>query len=180
MPNQETNVALNPAVQQYMTRIAGYVEGKDPMTVLRSSPDTLSRLIEGLPAEKLKQSPAAAKWSVIQILAHLAEVEIGSSWRYRQILESSGVTLTAFDQNKWEALSDYASWQPKESLEMFRLLRQSNLRMLDKLSADEWENFGMHVERGRMTLRDLVSQMAGHDLNHIEQIQKIVSGLRGE
>jgi hypothetical protein len=55
---------------------------------------------------------------------------------------------------------------------MFRLLREANLRMLVRLTADEWECYGIHAERGRLTVRDLARHMAGHDRNHLEQIRR--------
>ena len=158
--------------EQYKTRIMAHVEGKDPVAVQRETPGALATLVEGLSADKLRERPAAGKWSVNTILAHLAEAEIGCSWRYRQMIERSGIALTPFDQNEWERLGDYDRWDAREALDMFRLLRQANLRMFDRLTPEEWERFGMHEERGRMTVRDLASQIAGHDLNHREQVRR--------
>ncbi len=140
----------------------------------RETPCTLARLIEGVPEEKLKRRPAPGKWSVLAILAHLAEDELVSSWRYRQMIERSGVTLLGFDQDKWARLGNYSSWEPAEALEMFRLLRGANLRMLAGLTAEEWQCFGIHTERGRITVEDLARHMAGHDMNHIEQVRRIL------
>lgn len=164
------------AADEYKARLAAYVEGKDPIEMQRDTPHALARLIEGVPVEKLKQPPAPGKWSICSILAHLAEDEIASSWRYRQMIENSGTVLTGFDQNEWSRLGDYDSWEPQEALAMFRLLREANLRVFAKLTPEEWQRFGMHTERGRMTVRDLASQMAGHDVNHIEQVRQILAG----
>ena len=160
--------------EQYKARIMAHVEGRDPVAVLRETPQTLAALVEAVPAEKLREQPVSGKWSVNTILAHLAEAEVASSWRYRQILENSGVALAPFDQDEWKRLGDYDRWEPREALEMFRLLRQANLRLFDKLTPAEWERFGMHQERGRMTVRDLASQIAGHDLNHLEQVRELL------
>lgn len=146
----------------------------DVIAMQREAPDTLARLIEGAPDETLKRPPAAGKWSVGAILAHLAEDELVSSWRYRQMIEQSGVLLPGFDQDEWARLGNYSSWEPTEALEMFRLLRAANLRMLAGLTAGEWQRFGMHAERGRITVEDLARHMAGHDMNHIEQVRRIL------
>ena len=142
----------------------------------REAPGTLARLIEGVSTNKLKKPPAPGRWSIGAILAHLAEGEITSTWRYRQMIENSGTSLPGFDQEVWARLGDYDSWEPQVALEMFRLLRQANLRMLTNLTPEEWQRFGIHSERGRMTVKDLASQMAGHDMNHIEQVQQILGG----
>ncbi len=160
--------------EQYKARVLSYVEGKDPVAVQRETVSALVALVESVPIEKLREQPASGKWSVNTILAHLADVEVANSWRYRQMIESSGIALTPFDQDEWERLGDYDSWDPREALELFRLLRQANLRLFDNLTPTEWERFGMHQERGKMTVRDLVSQIAGHDLNHIKQVRRIL------
>lgn len=167
-------------VEQYKTRLAAYVQGKDSIAMQRETPDTLARLIEGVPAGTLKRSPAPGKWSVAAILAHLAEDELASSWRYRQMIENSGAMLPGFDQDEWARLGDYASWEPREALEMFRLLREANLRMFAKLTPEDWQCFGVHSERGRMTVKELASQLAGHDMNHIEQVRQILAGFNDQ
>lgn len=176
MPNERAAAAASTEAEQYKARLAAYVEGKDPSEMQRDTPRTLARLIEGVSAERLKQPPGPGKWSICSILAHLAEDEIASSWRYRQMIENSGTILMGFDQNEWSRLGDYDSWKPDEALAMFRLLREVNLRMFARLTPEEWQRFGMHTERGRMTVRDLASQMAGHDVNHIEQVRQILAG----
>jgi hypothetical protein len=76
--------------EQYKSRLAAYVAGKDPIAMQGEAPDTIARLITGIALAKLKQPSAPDKWSVLQIIAHLAEDELASSWRYRQILEHDG------------------------------------------------------------------------------------------
>jgi hypothetical protein len=142
---ENSNVTTPETVEQYKARIAAHVKDKDPIEMQREAPGTLARLIEGVPAETLKQSPAPGKWSIATILAHLAEAEIATSWRYRQIIERSGTTLSAFDQEEWARLGDYESRDPQEALELFRVLREANLRMLTKLTPEEWQRFGNHV-----------------------------------
>lgn len=68
---------------------------------------------------------------------------------------------------------DYSNCDPKVSLETFRQLRENNLRMLKALPKDLWQNYGMHEERGKESISHLVGMFAGHDLNHLAQIEKI-------
>jgi uncharacterized damage-inducible protein DinB len=148
----------------------------DTLTAQRDSIATIRRLVSSAPADALTRRPAPGKWSIVEILAHLADDELTSSWRYRQMIEHDGVPLAGFDQELWARLGDYASWSASDAFETFRLLREANLRMLSHLSPAEWERSGEHVERGRITVRSLAAHMAGHDANHIRQIERILAG----
>jgi len=160
---------------EYKARILSLVQGKDPIAVQRETPELLAQLTKGISGNKLRERPAKDRWSVAELLAHLAEAEIGSSWRYRQMIEHSGCPLSPYDQELWNVLGDYASRSPEESIQLFRLLREANLRMFGRLTPEQWQRYGIHAERGEMTLEDLARQIAGHDLNHIEQIRKILT-----
>ncbi len=160
---------------EYKTRILSYIQGKDPLAVQRQTPELLAQLIDGIPSAKLQERPDSDKWSVAELLAHLADAEIGCSWRYRQMIEHNGGPLPPYDQELWNALGSYATRPPSESLQLFRLLRENNLRLFDKLTAEQWECYGIHAERGEMSVRNLMQQIAGHDLNHLEQIRNILT-----
>ena len=164
--------------QQYKARILGLMEGKDSVSVQRETGAKLSRLVEGIPADKLSKRPAPDKWSVSEILAHLAEAEVGSFWRYRQMIEHNGSAIIPFDQDLWYKLGEYPSRNPQESLQLFRLLRDGNLRLFDQLTPEQWHMGGIHAERGPMTVADLARQMAGHDVNHLVQVEKMLGAGR--
>jgi hypothetical protein len=170
---------MNETPQQYKERILKLMEGKDSVAVQRETVARLSKLVEGAPADKLANRAEPGKWSVSEILAHLAEAEITSFWRYRQMLEHNGSTIIPFDQDLWYKLDDYRSRKPDESLQLFRLLREANLRMFDQLAPEQWQRGGVHVERGPMTVADLARQIAGHDINHLAQIEKLVGAGAG-
>ena len=162
---------------EYVARLRSLVEGKDPIAVQTETPAALARLIASSPREKLNRPPAPGKWSLAAIVAHLAEGEIALSWRYRQIAEKEGAALSGYDQNVWYRLGDYDSRDPEESLAQFRLLREANLRMFARLTPDDWQRSGLHAERGRLTMKDLVAQAAGHDLSHLEQAERAVAAV---
>jgi len=162
--------------QEYGARLASYVEGRDPIAMQRIAPATIAQLLQDVPVAKLNQAPGPGKWSVTQIIMHLAEDELTSTWRYRQILEHDAPDLMGFDQDLWAQLGDYSSWDPQDALAMFRLLREGNLKMFVQLKPDQWERHGVHAERGKLTVRSLCRHMAAHDINHIEQIRRILKG----
>jgi DinB superfamily len=159
---------------EYKARILSYVEGKDPVAVQRETPEALAQLVAGVPSERLGTRPAPDKWSVAELLVHFAEAEIAASWRYRQMIEHSGCPLQGYDQELWHNLGDYAGRDPQQSLQLFTLLRKNNVDMFERLKPEQWECYGMHAERGQMSVRDLLQQLAGHDLNHLIQIRGIL------
>jgi hypothetical protein len=99
-----------------------------------------------------------------------------TGYRLRLILASNGTAIQAFDQDAWAGTFNYRRRDPKTSLETFRVLRENNLRLLSKVPHSLWENYGQHQERGRETVDRIVKLMAGHDLNHMEQMAKIAKG----
>src|SRR4051795_8316775 len=125
-----------PDTPDYLARIRDHALGKDPLAAQALSPALLAELIANIPAERLTTSPAPGKWSIGEILAHLAEDEIATAWRYRQMLEHDGIDLPGFDQNLWARRGGYASRSPHESLELYRLLRFANLQLLENLSPE--------------------------------------------
>src|ERR1035438_3957195 len=100
-----------------------------------------------------------------------------ASWRYRQMIEHNGGPLSPYDQQLWNTLGSNASRNSADSLQLFRLLRENNLHMFDQLTDEQWNSHGIHAERGEMSVRDLMQQLAGHDLNHMEQIRNILTTL---
>jgi uncharacterized damage-inducible protein DinB len=162
--------------QQYTQRMIGYMNGKEPLRVQQETSKKLQKLIKPLSKAQLTRRPEAGKWSIAEILAHLADAELVGSWRMRLIIGSNGVPIQAFDQDVWAETFAYSRRDPKLSLETFRVLRENNLRMLKALPKEFWDNYGMHQERGKETIAHIVRMFAGHDLNHLAQVEKIARG----
>src|SRR6201997_3857536 len=102
--------------QEYTKRIRGYVNGKDPLKIQKSTAKKLQKLIKPLSKKQMKRRPAPGKWSIAEILAHLADAEVVGSWRMRLIMGSDGTPIAAFDQDVWAEAFRYANQDPKESL----------------------------------------------------------------
>ena len=164
-----------PDSPDYLARIREQAEGKDPLSAQAQSLALIADLITKSPADQLTRRPAPGKWSIAEILGHLAEDEMATAWRYRQMVEHSGIELPGFDQDLWASLGSYSARNPRESLNLYRLLREANLHFLRSLTPEQWESFGIHSERGRITVRELAMHMVGHDTNHINQIRKLLS-----
>ncbi|MBA3913317.1 MAG: DinB family protein, partial [Acidobacteriales bacterium] len=134
----------------------------------------LAALFESKDTERLTARPAPDKWSVAQIVAHLADAEIANAWRFRQILSSNQIEIQAYDQGAWAATFDYEHRDPRHSLEQFRVLRNSNVALLKSVPRRLWENYGLHQERGKESVAHLMKMVAGHDLNHLQQMEQLL------
>jgi hypothetical protein len=160
--------------QEYIKRITNHMEGKQPLQVQAATAKKLERLIKGATTSKLRKRPAPDKWSVNEILAHLAEAEIVGSFRMRMILGAPETPIAAFDQDAWVISGHYQKRDPRKSLEQFRVLREANLALLKSLKPEQWKHYGVHSERGQETIERIVTMFAGHDLNHLGQIEQIL------
>lgn len=164
--------------QEYTKRIRGYVDGKDPLKIQKSTAKKLQKLIKPLSKKQMRRRPGPDQWSIAEILAHLSDAEVVGSWRLRLILGNSGLPIQAYDQEVWAKTFKYADRDPKESLKVFRVLRENNLELLKSVPAELWENHGMHAERGKETIARVVEMFAGHDLNHLQQVEKIAKAAK--
>lgn len=166
---------MNETVQQYTKRILAHTQGLDSLKVQAATPKKLDRLVKGVTTAKLRKRPAPEKWSVAEILAHLADTEIVVGWRMRSILGAPGTAVQAYDQNAWNASLHYDKRDPRRDLVQHRVLREANLALLKTLTPAQWKQFGMHSERGQESIEQIVKMVAGHDLNHLQQIERILA-----
>jgi hypothetical protein len=169
---------MQETAQQYIERILGYVEGQDAVKVQRQTAGKLKKALKGLTPKQLKWRPEPAKWSIAEIVAHLADAEIVASWRMRSVIGENGITIQPFDQDAWAAVFSYQDRDARRSLETFRVLRESNLEMLKEISPETWKNYGMHLERGKESIAHLARMFAGHDTNHLLQVERIVKQMK--
>lgn len=161
-----------------MDRITGYVRGKDHLKVLQSTLKRVKGLLKNATAARMKTRPVPGKWSVAEILAHLAESELVLGYRLRLVLGSNGTTIQAFDQNAWQKNASYLKNNPRRALELFETLRKNNVALLNSLSRAQWRRYGIHEERGKETVGRIVEMFAGHDVNHLRQMESILKARR--
>jgi hypothetical protein len=162
--------------QQYVARILKNAEGQDGLTVLAATPVRLKALLDATPRERWMRRPEPQRWSAGEVLAHLADAEVVTGWRFRTILASDGAPLQAFDQDEWASAFKYGEVDPVESLALFAAARASLLSLLKRVDPARREHHGLHAERGRETIAHLIQLYAGHDLNHLKQIEGLVGG----
>jgi len=145
-----------------------FVSGQNPQEVIAATPDRLAQL-----ATLPQRPPAPGKWDVREVLCHLADTEIAFAFRLRQSVAEDHHTIQPFDQDKWAI--PYAAYDVGGALEVFRALRRWNLKFIGAQPAGMFERPVSHPERGQMTFQTVVETMAGHDLNHIKQIECLCS-----
>ncbi|MGA7919680.1 MAG: DinB family protein [Candidatus Acidiferrales bacterium] len=170
---------MNETPQQYIQRILGHVEGQQPLKVQSRTAAKIGRLLQGQPSSKLRERPAPEAWSITEIVTHLLDAEIVGAYRLRTILGTPGVNIAAYDQDVWIKSGHYHKRDARKSLEHFRAIREANLALLKTLTPEQWKHYGMHAERGQETIERLVRMHAGHDLNHLKQIERILKPGKG-
>ena len=160
--------------QQYIERLLGYAGDTDPFEILSSTASRVRALLAGRSREELSRRPAPDRWSVAEIVTHLGDAEVAGAWRFRLVLGENGVPLQAYDQNVWAEAFRYSEADPAEALDMFEALRASTVSLLRRVDRSRFEHYGMHAERGRETVPHLMRLYAGHDLNHLRQIEQLL------
>jgi DinB superfamily len=170
-----TNPAAGAAEQAsaYVAAILDLLGDRDPNAVLRETPVALPRAIEGLSPQQLRQPERAGKWSIVQILQHLADSEVVWAWRMRLILAQDKPHITGYDQDLWADRLHYDEADPADALEVFAVLRRANLRLVERASPADLKRVGVHIERGEESLEHLRRLYAGHDLLHLRQIERV-------
>jgi tRNA-binding protein len=165
---------VNETFQEYSARLHSLSAGKDPFAVLSTTPARIGALIAGRSAQDLAWTTSPSRWSIAQIVAHLADAEIVGAYRFRMILAAPGTPLQAYDQNDWARELHYAGTDAAASLALFTALRTALVRLVRGLGDEQLDRFGVHAERGKESVRDLVGLYAGHDLNHLAQIERLI------
>jgi DinB superfamily len=170
-----TSEEMRETQAQYKARILRHVGGREPLPLLAAAPDTLATLLADVSPALFARRPALGKWSIQEIVAHLADDELVGAYRIRLILAAPGTAIQAFDQDVWAETGRYAATDPWQALALFRALREANLALWGRLTPAEWEHAGVHAERGVESIRDIATYYAGHDLNHFAQIEAILA-----
>jgi uncharacterized damage-inducible protein DinB len=148
---------------------ASFLDSDDPLEVTKATPVRLENMLQALGPEKLELSPAPGKWSVRDIMAHLADCEVVFAFRLRQALAEDHHVVQPFDQDKFSA--SYANYDARMALSVFSAVRQWNLAFLAGLKPEDFDKPLNHPERGDMPLKTILETMAGHDRNHVKQIE---------
>jgi len=141
---------------------------------MKQAPAKFTRAVAGLSQSKMRKRPSRGKWSIVEILGHLQDTEVVYGYRLRLSLAQPGALLLGYDQAAWTENLRHRRANGKRLVDRIRVLREGNLEMLGQVPRPRWKkSYGMHTERGKQTVRRTLELIAGHDLNHLDQIRAI-------
>ena len=154
---------------------ASFMGDRQPREVIEVTASHLQTLLAGLGPDGAERAPAPGKWNARQILCHLADCEIVFAFRLRQTLAEDYHVIQPFDQDRWAAM--YDAFDAGSALAVFTVVRGWNIRLLKATPPVVLDKKLAHPERGEMTFRTVIETMAGHDLNHLGQIERIATAV---
>ena len=155
-----------------MNPYASFLGSQDPRQVIFATANRLNDMLRAL-GGAVDLPPSPTKWSAREVICHLADTELVFAFRLRQALAEPYHVIQPFDQDSWAAR--YAIYDAASALEMFVAAREWNLKLIASITKDELQKKLTHPERGEMALGVIIETMAGHDLNHLAQIEAISS-----
>ena len=157
----------------YTAALMEALGSRDALDALADMPAALRRAIAGLSEEQLGTPEREGKWSVRQVVQHLADAELVGSFRFRMVLAHDAPELPGYDQDRWATQLRYEDSDVDTALEDFTRLRQANLRLLRRATPEDLERVMHHAERGNEPLAHMMRMYAGHDTIHLRQIARI-------
>ncbi|HXY15181.1 MAG TPA: DinB family protein [Terriglobales bacterium] len=160
-----------------MNPYASLLGNSDPLQVAGETPVRLRDIAKKLGPKGMERSYAPGKWSARTILCHLADCEVAFAFRFRQALAESNHVIQPFDQDAWARTYSSPELSGAAAIETFSALRQWNVALMKTLPQETFSKPVTHPERGKMTFRVLLETMAGHDLNHLRQLDAVAASL---
>lgn len=162
---------------RYAPAVLDLVGNRQPIEVLRLTPEAAQQAIAGLTDGHLRLPEAPGKWSIAHVLRHLADSEVVWGWRMRLILAHDRPAITGYDQDLWADRLHYGDAAITDSLDTLRVLRRDNLKLLEHATPGDLQRVGVHAERGEESVGHLMRLYAGHDLLHLNQIDRIKNAI---
>lgn len=167
--------AAAAAAAGYTRAILEVLGDRDPLAVAAELLTWLERRTAGLDDAMLRRPEAPGKWSVLEVIQHLADTEVVYAWRTRQILTQDRPPIQAYDQDAWARVLQYGRADLAVALGQLRGVRTANLRLWRSLTPAQLERVGLHSERGPESLDLVIRMMGGHDLVHRRQIDRVLA-----
>jgi hypothetical protein len=173
------SVFSNPAsstpaqTSAYVSALLDLIGANDPVQVLEGTPAALERLVGSMPASLLTAPEAPGKWSIRDVVQHLADSDLVGGVRLRMVLAQDRPTLIGYDQDLWSDRLRYSEVDARAALEQFTVLRRVNLHLWRGLTPSDLARVGKHTERGDESLEHMRRLYAAHDLLHLRQLDRI-------
>jgi len=169
---------LVSAAEAYREKMFNLLGDKNPLDVMAQTASALAEIVSNHPAAVLRTRPFAGKWTPNEIIGHLTDSEWVYGYRLRLILCEDDPIILGTKQDAWVTALRYNEQEPSELVDIFRTLRQLNLDAWQRTSPADMERAGHHNERGPESLGVMLRLVAGHDLNHLDQINRYIQAVR--
>jgi DinB superfamily len=162
------------AYRENLFRLLG---DRDPLEVLAQTASVLDGVVRRHSADVLRSRPFEGKWTPNEVIGHLVDGEWTYGYRLRLILSEEDPTILGTQQESWVARQQHNRREPSELAGTFRTLRELNLALWKRTSAEDLQRIGRHNERGAESLGVMLRMTAGHDLSHLNQIARYVQAV---
>ena len=166
------------AAPTYVRALLDLLGDRRPLDVLPELVPWLESRLARMPGGAVQRPEAPGKWSVAEVLRHLADSEMVYGVRGRLVLSEDRPPLQGFDQDRWATLFGYAEASVEQSLAQLAVLRAGNLAIWRGLGPAQLSRVGLHSERGEESVELMLRLMAAHDLVHRRQIDRILGAGR--
>lgn len=161
----------------YRAKLDQSLAGRDPLDVLEQTPHRLRALFADASDAAARSRPFEGKWTPLEVLGHLIDAEWSFGWRMRTVLGDPTPDIQAMDQERWVDTQRHNEADVATLLDDFQALRAINLRLWRRLTAEELQRVGLHIERGEESLDTMRRMLAGHDESHLGQIERYLAAV---
>jgi hypothetical protein len=166
------------AAAAYVRALLDLLGPRDPLVVMRELLPWLKDRLRRVGEARLRQLEAPGKWSVIEVIQHLADSDLVAGYRIRMMLSEDRPPLQGYDQDRWAREFRYRDVSLDQALGQLRGLRTANLHLWGGLNPSQLERVGLHSERGAESVGFLLRLMGAHDLVHRRQIDRILAAVQ--
>jgi hypothetical protein len=166
------------AAGAYVRALLDLLGSRDPLEVMAELLPWMDSRLDGLPDVVLRRPEGPAKWSVIQVIQHLADSDLVAGFRIRMVVAEDRPPLQGYDQDRWAREFHYDEMPLSAALDQLRALRTANLQLWTRFTPAQLERLGIHSERGPESAGHILRLMGAHDLVHRRQIERILASAR--
>lgn len=163
----------------YVAALLDLLGDRDPLDTMARTPAALRDAVEDVPEAARRRPEAPGKWSVVEVVQHLADSELVYGYRMRLTVAEERPPIPGYDQDAWAQNLRYRDVRLEDALADLEAMRTMNLRFLRTLTDADLDRIGVHTERGEESVRHITRLLAGHDLLHLRQIDRIKQAVAG-
>jgi hypothetical protein len=173
LPIEIPDATTEPAA--YVRALIDTLGERDPLETYSTTPSVIADICHDLSAKQWRTPLAAGEWSAAQIVGHLLDVDVVYGFRFRLVLTEENPSYPGYNEKRW---SELARPGPEDVFSCLNGLRTANAELLRNMKPDDWQRWGTHGEQGSEQIEVMVAKIAGHDLAHLNQLERTVAVAR--